>query len=147
MTDSRCVDRRKRRLSELAAMVGVAGGGGVFLHGLVVGQRLEASDIEGVGRLWWFSVVPVVLGIVLATAVTTRRAMRHHRRTGKPADDFERSKAATLKRLSVLVESVSSEGRPGRSESWAGTAGSEHPPRDRSNSSHDPRELELSARH
>ena len=119
MADSRSDHHRKRRLGLLTVLVGLAGAVGVFLYGLFVGQQIESeSGIEGVGQPWWFGVVPVVLGIVLVTVVTTRRVMHHPPLNEGPSDEFERSKAATLERLSVLVAPVSSEGH--QSESPAG---------------------------
>lgn len=123
MADAHRDKRRKRRLGLLTLIVGVTGAVGVFVYGLFVGQKIESeSGIEGVGQLWWFGVVPVVLGIALVTVVTTRRAMHYRPPDEGPSDDFERRKAATLERLSVLVASVSSEARPIPSESRAGLA-------------------------
>jgi len=91
---------------------------GVFLYGLLVGQRIEAeSGIEGVARLWWVGVLPVVIGILLATLVTTRRAARRTPQEEAGSDEaqteeFERSKAATLARLTALVTPSPSNGVP-----------------------------------
>ena len=98
--------KRRRRLSLLAASAAVIGAVGVSLYGLLMGQRIEAaSGIEGVGRLWWFGVFPVVVGIVIATVVTTRRAVRQPHHDDDRSEDFERNRAATLRRLSGLVAS------------------------------------------
>ena len=117
-----------------------------MLYGVSVGRQLEsASGIEGIGRPWWFSVLPVVIGIVLATVVTTRRQMGHPRREGG-ADEFEHRKAATLERLSALVAAVSSESRPVPADSLARLeepAPADSRAIDRASSSRDARELRL----
>ena len=121
MADAHSDKRRKRRLGLLTLIVGLIGAVGVFVYGLLVGQQIESeSGIGGVGQLWWFGVVPAVLGIALVTVVTTRRAMHYRPPDEGPSDDFERRKAATLEQLSGLVASVSSETRPIQSESRAG---------------------------
>lgn len=114
MSDPRRESRSNRPLRTLTATVALAGAAGLFLYGLVVGQQIEAgSGIEGVRHLWWLAVLPVVIGILVATLVTTGRATR---RTSQDeaqlnegrSDELERSKAATLARLTILVAPSSS---------------------------------------
>ena len=108
MSDSNWKLRQPTRLSLLPAVVALAGAVGVVLYGLSVGQRMEATaGLRGVSRLWWFSVASVVLGIVVATIATARRATGPAPRDVHASDEFERNKAATLRRLSVLVASAS----------------------------------------
>lgn len=151
MADSRSHIRSKKRRVLLTAAAGLAGALGVFLYGLFVGQQMESvPGIEGVGRLWWFSVVPVVLGIVLATVVTARRAIGHHTPDSGPPDDFERRRAATLDRLSLLVGSAAAEDRPIHSAAQGARGepvSADAPTAELNGSSRDARELDLSARH
>ena len=101
-------DHPQRRLRTLTA-IALGGALGVFLYGLLVGQRIEeASGIEGVAQLWWVGVLPVVIGILVATFVTTRRAARRMPQDEAESDEaqteqFERSRAATLARLTALI--------------------------------------------
>ena len=71
-------------------------------------EPMEASGIEGVAQLWWVGVLPVVIGILVATLVTTRRAARRMPQDEAESDEaqteeFERSRAETLARLTALV--------------------------------------------
>ena len=108
MPNLRRQDHPQRRLRTLTA-VALGGAIGVFLYGLLVGQRIEeASGIEGVAQLWWVGVLPVVIGILVATLVTTRRAARRMPQDDAESDEaqteeFERSRAKTLARLTALV--------------------------------------------
>ena len=100
----------RRHRERLIAQTTLGVGATVFLFGFLVGRLTEPVPgmFEGVAWLWWLA-PPLVAAVAVARLVTMYRTVRRQMRQARVDDrsrEFSRNKAATIRRLSALVDST-----------------------------------------
>ena len=104
----------RRHRERLIALTTLGGGATVFLLGFLVGRLTEpVPGMFEVAWLWWL-VPPSIAAAAVSRLVTMYRTVRRQTRQARVDDrskEFARNKAATIRRLSALVDSTATSRR------------------------------------